>query len=161
LLGALAGRASAATVLRCDGLTARVPVGWYGRVRGCHRGVSTVTLATFPLVPGDDDVDEQSAHRMGRGDVLVLVIGYGRDQALDNPIFRTRRARVALPLSLRGMPVYRQFEGMSRGHRLARRWFVAAGGAYDVQVQFGGPISATRARAADGTLRRLAFTPPS
>jgi hypothetical protein len=161
LLGALAGGASAATVMRCDGLTVRVPVGWYGRARGCHRGVSTVTIATFPLVRGDDDVDERSAQRMARRDVLVLVVGDGRDQAQDNPVFRTGRARVTLALDLRGMAVYRQFEGMPRGHRLARRLFVAAGAAYDVQVQFGGPISPPLTRVADDALRRLRFTPPS
>ena len=122
-----AKRSLSSPVLACAGVSARVPAGWHGRTRIGNGGFFTLTLASFPLVAESDDVDEQSAKRMSRGDVLVLLLGYGREQAGDSP-FQTN---VRLPLTVQRMRVYGQFEHLPRGHRLARVLFVADGAAYD------------------------------
>jgi hypothetical protein len=101
-----AKRSLSSPVLTCAGVSARVPAGWHGRARIGNGGVFTVTLATFPLVAETDDVDEQSAKRMSRADVLVLLLGYGHEQAGDSP-FQTH---VRLPLTVQRMTVYGQFE---------------------------------------------------
>jgi hypothetical protein len=115
----------------------------------------TLTLSTFPLVPESDDVDERSATRMEHRDLLLLLIGYGRDQAT-NPAFN---AHPQLPLSVQRMKTYSQFEHLPRGHRIARTTFVARGSAYDVQFQFAGPITASSRTRANTVLRLLHFYP--
>lgn len=149
-------RSTSSPVLSCPGLSARVPAGWHGRLRRGNAGFFTLTLATFPLVAEADDVDEQSAKRMSRADVLLLVLAYGRDQA-SSPAFQTH---VRLPLAVQTMPVYRQFEHLPRGHRLARSLFVAGGGAYEAQLQFAGRVTPFLRRRANSVLRLLRFSDP-
>jgi len=131
-----------------------------GQVLRCQgdsvRGLFTLTLATFPLVPEADAVDEQSAKRMGRGDVLVLLIGYGRGD-VSNPSFQTHPH---LPLTVQAMSVYSLFEHMPHGHRIARKTFVARGSAYDVQVQFGRTITPELRKRANSVLGLFHFSPP-
>ena len=135
----------------------RLPAGWHGRMRRGNGGVFTITLATFSLVAETDAVDERSAERMTTGDVLVLLIGYGRGQA-SNPAFRTH---AQFPLTVQRMKVYSRFEHLQPGHRLARTMFIAQGAAYDVQVQFGRPLNRFLRREANGALRLLDFGDPS
>ena len=143
-------------VLRCQGDSVRVPTGWQGRVRRGYGGFFTLTLATFPLVPEADAVDEQSAKRMRRGDVLVLLLGYGRSEA-SNAAFQ---AHLRLPLTVQKMAVYSLFEHMPYGHRLARKTFVAFGSAYDVQVQFERTITPELRKRANSVLELFHFSPP-
>ncbi len=142
--------------LSCGGVSVLVPRGWHGRVRAGHGGIFTVTLANFPLVREPDDVDQQSAKRMRAGDVLLLIIGYGRDQA-SNPAFEPH---VRLPLTVQAMKHSGPLEGMPSGHQTARKTFVARGGALDVQVQFAGAITARSRAAANSVLRLLHFEAP-
>jgi hypothetical protein len=144
---------TATPILKCVGVSVPVPAVWYGRVRGGHEGFFTLTLATFPLVPERDDVDERSATRMRSQDVLLLLIGYGPDQAT-NPAFK---AHPELPLTVQQMNIYRQFEHLPSGHRLARAMFTVQGGAYDVQVQFARPITASLSDKANSVLRLFRF----
>jgi hypothetical protein len=152
-----AKRSLSSPVLACAGVSARVPAGWHGRTRIGNGGFFTLTLASFPLVAESDDVDEQSAKRMSRGDVLVLLLGYGREQAGDSP-FQTN---VRLPLTVQRMRVYGQFEHLPRGHRLARVLFVADGAAYDAQVQFATRLTPLLRRKANSALQVLRFSKPS
>lgn len=139
--------------LHCAGVSATLGRGLHARIRVHGTGIYTVTLATFPLAAERDDVDEVASRAMRRDDVLVLVLGYGAGQ-LSNPAFA---GAVRMPLTLGGMQTATQFEGMPRGHVVARRLFVAAGGAYDVQVQFARRITPGLAARAASILRRLRF----
>jgi hypothetical protein len=152
-----AGEADSLLSLSCQGVSVSVPTGWHGRVRRGYGGYFTLTLATFPLVPETDSVDEQSAKHMGRGDVLVLLIGYGPSEG-GNPAFQ---AHPRLPLTVQAMTFYSQFEHLPYGHRLARKTFVARGNAYDVQVQFARTISPALRKRANGVLGLFHFSPPS
>jgi hypothetical protein len=138
----------------CGGVSATVPKGWHSRLREGH-GLFTLTLATSPLVSDDGDESELSARLMKRVDVLLLVVAYGSGD-VDKGAFRKS---VILPLRVERMPILTRFEGMPDGHRMARVLFFARGAAYDVRVQFGGPVTrAARARA-DAALRGLRFAP--
>jgi hypothetical protein len=152
-----AHRSTSQPVLSCAGVSVRLPAGLHGRVRPGNGGVFTLTLATFSLVAETDAVDERSAERMTAGDVLVLLIGYGRGQA-SNPAFRTH---AQLPLTVQRMKVYSRFEHLQPGHRLARTMFIARGAAYDVRVQFASPLDPFLRREANGVLRLLDFGDPS
>jgi hypothetical protein len=57
------------------------------------------------------------------------------------------------------MKTHRQFEHLLRGHRIARTTFVARGSAYDAQVQFVAPITASSRTRANSVLRLLHFYP--
>jgi hypothetical protein len=141
--------------LQCSGASLAVPTGWHGRLRGT-RELFTLTAATSRLVPEGDDFDELSSRKMAGSDVLILVIGYGGD-AVDGSAFRQS---VSLPLRVERMQVLRLFEGMADGHRMARVLFFARGAAYDVRVQFGGPVTKRASARADAALRGLRFTRP-
>jgi hypothetical protein len=157
LTAACSGTSTDATpVLSCAGASARVPAGWQGRVRRGNGGAFTLTLATFPLVAEADAVDEQAAKRMSRVDILVLLLGYGRQQAAGSAFQR----QVRFPLTVQRMTVYSQFEHLPRGHRLARTLFVASGGAYDIQVQFARPLTPLLRSKANSALKLLRFSEP-
>jgi hypothetical protein len=145
--------ALSAPALQCAGVSVTLGRGLHGRIGAHGSGLDTLSVSTFPLAPEPDDVDEVAARSMRRDDVLVLVVVYGSGLASD-PAF-DRRARV--PLTLAQMQTFGQFEGMPRGHVLARRLFVARGAAYDVQVQFARPITPRLAARAASLLRRLRF----
>ncbi|MDP9308204.1 MAG: hypothetical protein M3P15_07830 [Actinomycetota bacterium] len=124
-------------------------------MRPGNGGFFTLTLATS-LVAEADDVDEQSAKRMSRDAVLVLLLGYGRE-LVGASSFQTQ---VRLPLTVQKMTVYSQFEHLPRGHRLARTLFVASGGAYDIQVQFARPLTPLLRSKANSALKLLRFSEP-
>ena len=149
------GRMQAGPRLQCGGASLTVPVGWHGRLRGT-RELFTLTAATSRLVREGDDFDELSSRKMTRTDVLILVIGY-RGDAVDKSAFRPS---APLPLRVERMPILRLFEGMADGHRMARALFLAQGAAYDVRVQFGGPVTTDARERADAALRGLRFTRP-
>lgn len=131
-----------------------VPAGWHGRLRTGSGGFFTLTLASFPLIAEADDVDEQAARRMARGDVLLLVLGYGRGQVGRSAFGK----HVRMPLTVQRMRFYHQFEHLPHGHQLARILLVAAGRAYEVQVQFAGPLTPALRVRANGVLRLLRFS---
>jgi hypothetical protein len=140
--------------LQCGGVSAHLLEGWNGRVRAGNGGLFTLTLASFPLVNEADAVDEQSAKRMSREDVLVVLIGYGRKEGAAG-----FKRRMQLPLAVERMTVYHTFEHLPRGHRLARALFVASRVAYDAQVQFAQPLTSRLRAKADSALRLLRFGP--
>jgi hypothetical protein len=117
---------SSGSIVRCEGVSASLLKGWDARVRRGAGGFFTLTLASFPLVAEADAVDEQSAKRMSRGDLIVLLIGYGAASHYYPPAFK---GHAPLPLTVQRMTVYRMFEHLPRGHRLAQVTFIARGGA--------------------------------
>jgi hypothetical protein len=141
--------------LRCDHVTWQIPAHWYGQVRRSSGGLTTFGIATFPLPRERDAVGEVASTKMHESDIRILLIDYG-----DGTTAAAAAAgHASLPLTVKEMTVYRQFEHMPPGHSMARKPFELDGRLFDIQVEFGGEIDARRARRADDVLRRLRVRP--
>jgi hypothetical protein len=92
-------------------------------------------LGNFPLPVEQDGVGELAAKRMKPGDIRMLLLSYGSARGLLPADFRPLK----LPPRIQTKDLFRFFEHLPPGHRLARKRFSAKGLALDVQVEFAEP----------------------